>query len=50
MKDNDKDIYEMFNDIEFDEKYMSEVPLDDISKQRIKKKSLRLYILDMSIR
>lgn len=41
MKDNDKDIYEMFNDIEFDEKYMSEVPLDDISKQRIKKNVLK---------
>lgn len=41
MKDNDKDIYEMFNDIEFDEKYMSEIPLDDLSKKRIKDNVLK---------
>ena len=34
---NDKDIYEVLNDIEFDITSEMEIPMDDIQKKRLKK-------------
>ena len=39
---NDKDIYEVLNDIEFDITSEMEIPMDDIQKKRLKEAARRV--------